>query len=324
MAVTDLSSKQRLTTDDLDRLVAIAEGTYTPPPKAKFDLEADALFGGISRLILPSGDYEIVPGLKLVSTFAHVMAPFILAFAPPERPTAPHPGPWAVLQGRGVDVTTEVQLAAGSIPLGFDRLNTLWFVVALLRLRLARPLQMLVLADRTLISIPAVAEIANLLPVEIDHAGALRTAQMRASEDDLGWLSEHIRRADRLMRQLAFNRAFQTLDQAWAVNSPGAGIVIVWASIETLIRPGSQRITERISRGLATFLYPPGPERDRGFSEIIKSYEARGDAVHAGAVPEVEEFHTALRFARAALCKAIELEEVPDIDLLLDRWRDQK
>jgi len=106
-----------------------------------------------------------------------------------------------------------------------------------------------------------------------------------------------------------------------AITNLSAGIVIAWAAIETLLRPGSQRITERVSRGLATYLHPPGSDRDRAFGEIVKSYEARGGAVHAGAQPEAKQFQTAFRLAQATLRTAIELGELPDIELLLKRWR---
>jgi len=319
--VTDSRTPKPLTNRDRDRLEAIAKGTYTPPPKAKFELENDALFGGLSGLKLPIAEFRVTPGLTLASTYAHVMAPFVMAFARPERPTAPHPGPWASLAGCGFDITAEVRLEAGCAPLGFDRLNTLWFVAALLRLRLAEPVQMSVLADRPLSVVSTAVEVSNLLPVELDRTRPLTAPAKQAGEDDLAWISQHIMAADRLMTQPVFNRAFQTLDRAVAIENPGAGIVIAWAAIETLLRPGPQRITERVSRGLAAYLHPPGPDRDRAFGEIVKSYEARGGIAHAGAQPEAKQFQTAFRLARAAMGTAIELGELPNIELLLERWR---
>jgi hypothetical protein len=304
--VTEPSVPKPLTARDLDRLKTIALGSYAPPPKAKFRLETDALFGGVFGLKLPCAEFWIMPGLSFASTYAHVMQQFIMAFGPPERPTAPHPGPWASLHGRGFDITAEVRLEAGCAPLGFDRLNTLWFVVALLRLRLAQPIQMPVLADRPLNTVSATVELSNLLPVELDGTRMLTESVGQVDEDDLSWLSHHIAAAAGLIAQPIFNRAFQTLDQAVAINNPGAGMVIAWAAIETLLRPGSQRITERLSRGLAAYLHPPGSGRDRAFGEIVKSYEARGGAAHAGAQPEAEQFQTSFRLARLAIVTAIE------------------
>lgn len=306
---------------DLDRLEAIAKGEYVAPPKDPFDLQEDTLFGGISGLRLPVQRFEVLPGLTLIRTYAHLIAPLIMAFSPPEKPHSPHPGPWAALREVGVTVQSEAKLAAGVSPLGFDRLNTLWFLVALLRLRLALPLQMLVLADRPLQAVPANVEVANLLPVEL-NLSQLLTAPLRVpTETDLVWVRENIGTAAKLMTDPIFNRAMQTLDEAVAISNPGAGIVIAWASIETLIRPGSQRITDRICRALAAYLKQPGPARDRLFGEIAASYEARGGAAHAGAPPEAQQFHTAFRLARETVMKTIEEGALPDIELLLERWR---
>lgn len=307
--------------EDFDRLRAIAKGTYTPPPKAPFDLASHALFGGVAGLDIPVDEFEIASGLSIAKTYAHLICPFILAFAPPDPPSAPHPGPWASLHGSGVDILAEVRIAKGANPLRFDRLNTLWFVVALLRLRLGQPLQMIMLADRPLNAVPADVAGSNLLPIELDLTRPVTGPRRSMDTEDLAWLAKHIGTADALMVDPVFNRAFQTLDQAVAIANPGAGIVIAWAAIEALLRPGAQRITDRVSRALATHLHAPGPSRDRAFAGIVKSYEARGGAAHAGKSPEVAQFQHAFGLARAAVMATIEEGVLPDIELLLDRWR---
>ncbi len=310
-----------LTDTEINRLKAIAEGTYVAPPKARFDLQTADLFGGISGFSLPVERFELLPGLTLSRTYAHLIAPFIMAFSPPEKPHSPHPGPWAALREGGLTILVEIKLDAGVAPLSFDRLNTLWFVVALLRLRLALPLQMPVLIDRALREVPANVEVANLLPIEMNLTGLFTASPRVPTKADLEWVSDHIAAAAELMKEPAFNRAFLTLDQAVAIQSPGAGIVIAWAATETLIRPGAKRITERISRAVAAYLHPPGPHRDRAFSEVVKSYGARGGAVHAGCPPEAQQFQAAFRLARAAVTRAIELRRVPDIEELLEQWQ---
>ena len=312
---------ERATDIDLGRLKALLSGDYRPAPRSPFDVSAAALFGGISGLVLPAEQYEVAPGLTLTQTYAYLIAPFILAFAPPPRPGTPHPGPWSSLSERGLTILAEVRLAKGVIPWGFDRINSLWFLVALLRLRLALPLQMPVLADRAFASASAAGETANLIPAEVNLFQLLTAPRRNPSLADLDWIRDHIGTAAALMDEPVFNRAMQTFDIAIATHSPGAGIVIAWASIETLIRPGSGRITERVCRALAAHLKPPGSQRDRAFTEIAASYRDRGGAAHAGTVPEAKEFQTAFRLARAALVKTIEVGALPDVEVLLDRWR---
>lgn len=69
--------------------------------KAEIDPNLVKLHGGISGLSVEK-PIEIVSGLQLAPTYAHVMAPFIMAFKQPELGQA-HPAlgkaPLAVLQG---------------------------------------------------------------------------------------------------------------------------------------------------------------------------------------------------------------------------------
>ena len=110
--------------DNLIRRVdAILQDTYSPPPKAPFDVGSAALWGGIAGIALPVDHFEILPGLVLERTYGHVMAPFVMAFARPEGEGLPHPGPWASLRGQGFDVLAAVKLDKACQPLAFDRLN---------------------------------------------------------------------------------------------------------------------------------------------------------------------------------------------------------
>jgi hypothetical protein len=305
---------------DIDRLEAITRGEYVAPPKDPFDIQTDDLFGGISGFNLPVEHYELLPGLTLSRTYAHLMAPFMMAFARPLKAGMPHPGPWASLREGGMTISVELRLDADRPPVGFDRLNTLWFVVALMRLRLALPLQMPVLSDRPFQEVPANAEVANLIPIELDIAH-FRPSLATAAEHDLLWVRNNIIAAAELMREPAFNRALQTLDRVVRSPHSGAGIVIAWASIETLIRPGSRQITARVCRALAAYLFPPGSGRDRAYGKIAASYEARGGAAHAGALPESEQYQSAFQLAREAIMNAIEQRALPNVEDLLERWR---
>ena len=51
------------------------------------------LFGGLSGASLTVDRYDLGSGIVISRTFAHLMAPFVMAFAPAE-PGKPHPAPW--------------------------------------------------------------------------------------------------------------------------------------------------------------------------------------------------------------------------------------
>ncbi|HEV2561552.1 MAG TPA: hypothetical protein VGT78_05370 [Rhizomicrobium sp.] len=306
--------------DSLRTIEARFAGNHLLRSKAPFNPSTDELFGGIAGLVLPVEQYELLPGLVLSQTFAHVILPAVMAFAPPHKPHAPHPGPWAALTEQGMEISAQLSLAPGEPPLGFDRLNTLWFVTAMLRLRLASPLLMAVIADRPFRDVSKDTEVAHLIPVEL-HPRQLRTGKaLPPALSDLEWLKDHIVAASQLMKDSTFNRVVQTLDSVINVAHAGSGILIAWAAIEALLRPGRNRITDRVCKGLAAYLYPPCADRDRAYPKIISSYEARGGAVHAGDLPEAEQLEFAFNLARHAVSTAIEAGALPDIDVLLGRW----
>ena len=87
------------------------------------------------------------------------------------------------------------------------------------------------------------------------------------------------------------------------------------------MRPGRKQITDRVCKGLAAYLYPHGPERDRGYPKIVASYGARGGAVHAGDPPEAEQLEFAFNLARRAVGTAIEQKALPDVNALLKQWK---
>ena len=288
-----------------------------------FDLEKDAIFGGISGLTLPTDSYNLSPGMTVSKAYAHVIAPFLVAFSRPSKPSAPHPAPWSSLSGGGLDVTVEISLDEGVRPSNFDRLNTVWFAMSLFRVKVGARLQMPFIANMPINSISKNIDFAHLVPVELRMFQHLTGPERETSEADLDWISEHFDQAADLMDAPQFNRAYQALDRGvWSADT-GAGIVIAWAAIETLVRPGDHNITDRVSKAVATLLHGPGPSRDRAFADIRDNYRARGGSAHASTLPERDEFQTAFALARSSILKVIERGRVPSIDELLDCWSSQ-
>lgn len=308
----------------MDRLRATASGRYRPPPKDEFDIQSDTLFGGLAHLHLPAPSASLGDGIVLRSVYARLIAPYLLAFSPPAKPNAPHPGPWTAIGEGGLTITTEIELARSALPLNFDRLNSLWFIVALLRLRSALPIQMPVLSDRPIDQLAEATETANIVAVELQYR-QLITAPPRSLEiSDLDWVRCHLPFAAAMMQDPIFNRAFQTLDSASHSIGTGAGIVTVWASVETLLQLGDGQITARLCRALAAYLCKPGPDRDRAFGAIERSYRARGGAAHAGVRPEITELQQAFALARGAFIRSIESRRMPDLNDLLAQWSERR
>src|SRR5215207_10645119 len=140
-----LMSPKTLTLEELRKLDA---GEIEPPRRPSPHPERVPLFGGISGLRLEVPEFRLCDGFFARDTFAHVFAPYIVAFGKPKTPHAPHPGPWVAAKGGlGFDVMIELSLAQDVRPTGFDRLNTLWWVLALVRLITTASARMPVVSD---------------------------------------------------------------------------------------------------------------------------------------------------------------------------------
>lgn len=263
-------------------------------------------------------------GLELRETYVHVMAHFIAAFRRPERPNAPHPAPWKAAGG-GIwfDALIEVSMAPGCpSPAPLDRLNTLWWVVALLRLRSGHSLRMPVISDVSFASIPTHPVEPQFWTIELSSNDTLRTPSGTPTIDeaDLTWVREHLTTGASLLAQPHFSRAIQTLDSARWAHSAGSSLIVVWAALETLFRPGRLDVTKRLAKCIAAFIEQPGPERDRLYQRVVSLYGARGGAAHDSASPEHEQLLESAALARRCFTRVVE-KGLPDAALLLADWR---
>lgn len=302
-------------------------GTYQPetvPPAAH--PERVSLYGGVSGLSMSIPEFQLTQGLTVRETYAHVFAPYMMAFARPQKPNAPHPPPWkAARGGLAFDVTIEIALAQSVRPTGFDRLNTLWWVLALMRLISGAPLRMPVVSDTPFAAVPSSAVEPNLWTIEMPPT-QLALAGNPAREislEHLDWMRAVFSRAN-LMDEPAFNRAFGTFDSVlWAHSLPSA-VTMIWAALETLYRPGRSEITKTLATSIATFLHEPGSERDREFGRVVKLYESRGQAAHNSQVPELEQLLDSFDLARRSFILCLNLGKVPVRDELLIAWKENR
>ena len=291
------------------------------------DLENASLFGGVSGAVLSVDEFEICDGLVLRKTYAHVMSPYILAFHRSERAGQHHPGPWKSAQGGSwMDVEIEIALHEGVRPTGFDRLNTLWWILSLLRLSSGAPLKLPIVSDVSFSVIAERSTEARLWSVET-LSRQYRTVPdppQVVENEHLVWMRDAFCLGADLMNDHAFGRAFQTFDGAIWAHSTGSALVTIWAALETLIRPGHSEITKRLASSLATLLEPPGPGRSRLFGHVKSLYEARGGSVHASSPPEAQQLLSSFAIGRQAFMTCINRRAVPKVVELQEMWHQEK
>ena len=284
-------------------------------------------FGGVAGAVLPVDAFEICDGLVLRKTYVHVMSPYMLAFRRPERASQHHPGPWKSARG-GVwmDVEIEIALRQGTRPTGFDRLNTLWWIVALLRLSSGAPLKLPVVSDVSFSVIADGSIEPSLWPIETlqRQFRTVSSPPLTIENEQLLWVRKAFGPGAELMNDRAFGRAFRTFDAAIWAHSGDSALVTIWAALETLIQPGRHQITNRLASSLAALLEPPGPRRNRLFGRVKSLYEARGGSAHASRSPEAQQLLASFEIGRQSFMSCIDKRALPKVAELQEMWRQEK
>ena len=267
---------------------------------------------------------EISNGFRLDQTFAHVMAPFILAFSPAED-GKPHPGPWkSAAGGMAVDVYAQATLEEGASVGAFDRLNSIWFLATLLRLRISDAIRVPFISDTSFSEVVGGAQ-PVFWPVEPNKASKIRQFHIAVDpRADILWVSRHIKQGAALMTDEGFSLAMQSNDRAYHAESLGTAMILLWSSVEALFRPGARDIAKSLSRMVATYLSDNPTVRDRTYQEVKALYKLRGDMIHAARMPDRISVERTAEIARRALMRSIEEERLPEGQRLLTAWSSRK
>ena len=313
---------ERTTEEKFRELKDAAEGRFRAKRHLAFDPAHSAVYGGVSGAGLAVDQFEIVEGLFLRRTFAHVMSPYLMAFAEPDAPSKLHPGPWRpVSGGNGFDLHIEIALAKGASPTNFDRVNTVWWTLSLLRLLTGMPLVLPVLSDTAFADAKDCVQDLQFWPVEMarPRSGQLLANQL-ISVDYLEVVRMLFVPGATLMEIEHFNRAYKTMDAAPLAHSSGAAMVMMWAALETLYRPGQHQITKRLSKAIATHIAAPGLKREILQQRAAKLYELRGSSVHNSHEATGAVLAETADLVRLAFINCMEQGTVPDADELLRLW----
>ncbi|MCA3278584.1 MAG: hypothetical protein ING10_04855 [Roseomonas sp.] len=306
--------------DSLKRLVKSEASPPTPSPHP----ERIQLFGGLTGAAMEIPEFVITPGLVVREAFAHVFGTYMVAFGKPARTNSHHPGPWvAATGGVGFDISIEVALAQGISPTGFDRLNSLWWLLVLLRLRSGLGLRMPVVSTAAFAVAPTLSEQPTMWSMEIQPTAIPLTRSHfdTITQKDLEWVAAVYVRAEKLMCDADFNRALSLFDGVRWAHDPRAAVTLTWSALEAVIRPGRTGIKKALSSALAAFLADERSERNRLFALIGEAYEHRGVITHAAANVELDPAMVTFDIARRFFCRCLDLGNIPAFDSLIASWK---
>lgn len=281
-------------------------------------------FAGLSGTQLSFDEFELGHGITLRSTYAHLMAPFLMAFAP-APPGKHHPGPWKAAAG-GVDhdVVAELHVPASFVPIHWgDRLRVIRWIVALIRMWAMPSVAVPVISNQSFSAAATAPDhTVQLIPFEVTRRGIAVQApeDQRLTPESLEWVREHWESGAVLVNEhKEFDLAVQALDQSHFIRDPALAMISVWGALENIFSRGKSELRFRVSSFLSAYLEDPGPERRALQRRLARLYDARSKAAHGQGDRRPELLVESMEMLRQALIKMINESRVPTNDDLEER-----
>jgi hypothetical protein len=270
-------------------------------------------WAGLSDAVFAAEHFELGQGVTIARTYAHFMAPFLMAFAP-APPGQHHPGPWKPAKGGfDIDITAELHIPSTVNLEHIDRLNTVWWIVALMRLKATTEVFVPIISSERFSSIPAIEQEPEFWPMEIFTHRLMPGAPKHAVDGaELEWLRAHWQDASVLLTNEDFNFAIQAVDRSVFGSNPALALISVWGALERLFSASNQELSFRVSANIAAYLEPPGRQRYKCFLHVKKLYDHRSKAAHGQSTLDPNPYAETYAIARRALLKMIETRHVPD------------
>ncbi len=250
--------------------------------------EAD-IYAGIADARLRVDEFHFGRGIALSRTFAHLSAPFLAGFLP--RP-ARFLGDAAVYEPKSFDILAQLHIPEDAAPLeGLDRLNTVWWLALLLRLRTTPHLSVVGLSTEPFGGDPRAWRGAGFWPVEAEprRVELAPGSPAEIGEEDLEWVARCWVSAGRLMKEREdLHKAVRNFDRSCFAPAPADALQLLWASLASLFLPGENDDGSRLAANLATFLEIPSAERSGFLDDTSDLLDARLASLE-GATGDLEE-----------------------------------
>lgn len=273
------------------------------------------LYAGLSGAELPVDSFDLGANVTLTKTFAHLMAPFMMAFAPAEL-GKPHPAPWRAVEGGfGFDIIVQLHLPKDVDVPGFDRLNTAWWLAALLRFRAAHSVIVPVISNEPFARAKEIESGIHFWPMELEpNRLHLAVKPSILLEPDLEWIRANWKAAGELMQNKQFNLLFQSFDQSLFVRNPALALVLLWGALESMFSPARTELRFRVSANIAAYLEPPGKARRDLQKKVAKLYDARSVVAHGGSSAPNGSLADTYDVVKRSIAKIIRTNRVPTPD----------
>lgn len=277
------------------------------------------LHAGLSGLELQEPSFELGCGLTLSKTYAHLMAPFMMAFKPAPIGSH-HPAPWKAAQGgNSFDISAELFVPEAIDSKFGSKIEVAQSVLFLLRLGVNPATTLPVFSNYAFADLPKVGDNeTQLIPYEVQPRHfPLGVAGGRATSEAIGWVAERWQVTHKLINESAeFSLAVEAIDSGQFVRQSALALVSLWGALEALFSPSTAELRFRVSALIAAFLEPPGKDRHALQRDISKLYDKRSAAAHGKPKHDADDLLATFTLLRRILFKIIDQGAVPNKDML--------
>lgn len=277
------------------------------------------IHAGLSGASFVGAPIELGRGVRLSKVYAHLMAPYVMAFSP-ALPGKPHPGPWkAAAGGAGFDVTAELKIPKELESTQGEAIAIARTVLFLLRLWVSPAIMLRVFSSHAFSQLSNAVDGEPLLfPYEVHSRHfPLGVAGSSFEEHHLHWVRDNWERAHELYKKSAeYALAVDAIDDGQFIRSDALILVSLWGALEGLFSPSPSELKFRVSALIAAFLEPPGPVRLELQQGTAKLYDKRSAAAHGKPKHEGTDVLATFNLLRRVLIAIIERGSVPSKEAL--------
>ena len=273
------------------------------------------IYAGLAGVKLETPECSLGSGIRLSQMYAHLMAPFLMAFSP-APPGGHHPAPWsAVGGGFGSDIHVQLEIPpTAATSLSLDPEFIAWWITAFLRLRVGPIFLFAVLGEQSFESAKTRHNSAKYYPIETESRFLMVAPNARGviTEVDVAWVANYWLEASKLYYGNDYFRIlFEATDQCMFARHRSLAMLWLWGGFEAVFSPGKAELRYRISNAIACFLEPAGITRMNLQKAISKLYDSRSAAAHGREDKKRDSLQETYTIARRAVVRMIEDNRVP-------------
>lgn len=281
---------------------------------------ATGLYLGLSGLVLEKEAFELGKGITIRKTFAHLMAPYMVAFVPVE-PGQARPAPWKSARGgSGYDIVAELfvpdGLAEGE---AWELQRTLTF---LLRAGVNPATTATAFASHSFSELQGVPDTeAQIMPIEAKpRIFQLIVHNARMNEASAKWVADRWEKTHRLIgAHKEFDLGVAAIEAMQFEKNGALSLMSLWAALEAMFSRERSELRFRVSSYIAAYLKPFGPERLELQKKLGKLYDKRSATAHGAFDIDHDALFETVTVMRQVLLRMIDASKVPTREDLEER-----